>query len=80
MSEPSLSLREDVDDQRVFGAVVVETGPVEYEKTSEGTGTKVRSLREEEEEDIFDEDEMEEEEPVSAAQLMGIDNEGKLVL
>ena len=61
---------------RVSDMVVVESGPVEYEKASEETGTRLNAAGEEEEdEEFFDEDELEEE-PVSAAQLMGIDNEG----
>ena len=77
MYEPSIAHSEDKERQRVPDTIVVETGPVEYEKVSAGN---VAGLRREEEDEIYNEDELEEEEPVSAAQLMGIDNEGKRII
>ena len=49
--------------ERVHKEVVIESGPVEYEKTDETTPVG--------EEDEFDELEEEDEEPVSAVHLMG---------
>ena len=75
MQESPAAQQVTKEGPRVSDMVVVESGPVEYEKASEETGTRLNAAGEEEEDEEFFDDELEEE-PVSAAQLMGIDNEG----